>query len=56
MKRKDFNLLKSEIRRLLKQIDTSFVPNHVYDGASKVSRDAANLRYVADLLYKDLIS
>ena len=56
MKRKDFNLYKSEIRRLLKQIDDSFVPNHVYDEKSKVCCDAAALRFVVDTLYRDLIS
>ena len=55
MKRKDFNLYKREIRRLLKQIDDSFVPNHVYDETSNILRDAANLRYVASLLCNDLI-
>lgn len=54
MKRKDFNILKSEIRRLLKQIDDSFVPNHVYDETSVILRDAANLRYVVSLLCNDL--
>lgn len=54
MKRKEFNLLKSEILRLLEQIDDSFVPNHVYDEYSAISRDAANLRYVVSLLCNDL--
>lgn len=56
MKRKDFNLYKSEIRRLLKQIDDSFVPNHVYDEESKVSHDASALRFVVYTLYNDLTS
>lgn len=54
MKRKDFNLCKSEIRRLLKQIDSSFVPNHVYDKDSNLFHDAAALRYVADVLCSSL--
>lgn len=54
MKRKDFNLYKSEIRRLLKQIDVSFVPNHVYDEDSRICCDAAALRYVASVLCNDL--
>lgn len=55
MKRKDLNLYKSEIRRLLKQIDRSFSPNHVYDESSSIYSDAAALRYVADVLCRDLI-
>ena len=55
MKRKDFNLCKSEIRRLLKQIDTSFVPNHVYDKDSNLFHDAVVLRYVADVLCSSLV-
>ena len=54
MKRKDFNLFKSEFCRLLKQIDDSFVPNHVYDEDSKVCCDAAALRFVVDCLCNDL--
>lgn len=55
MKRKDLNLYKSEIRRLLKQIDRSFYPNHVYDKSSSIYSNAATLRYVADALCRDLI-
>ena len=55
MKRKDMNLYKSEIRRLLRQIDSAFYPNHVYDTTSSICSDAAALRYVVDALYKDLI-
>ena len=55
MKRKDLNLYKSEIRRLLKQIDRSFYPNHVYDKSSSICSDAADLRYVVDALCRDLI-
>lgn len=55
MKRKDLNLYKSEIRRLLRQIDRSFDPNHVYDESSSICSDAAALRYVADVLFRDLI-
>lgn len=55
MKRKDMNLYKSEIRRLLRQIDRSFCPNHVYDKTSSICSDAAALRYVADVLCRDLI-
>lgn len=55
MKRKDLNLYKSEIRRLLRQIDRSFYPNHAYDESSSICTDAAALRYVADALYRDLI-
>lgn len=56
MKRKDLNLYKSEIRRLLRQIDRSFYPNHVYDESSSICSDAVALRFVADALYRDLIS
>lgn len=55
MKRKDMNLYKSEIRRLLRQIDRSFVPNHVYDKSSSIYTDAAVLRFVVDALCRDLI-
>lgn len=55
MTRKDLNLYKSEIRRLLRQIDRSFYPNHVYDKNSSIFSDAAALRYVADALCRDLI-
>lgn len=49
------NLYKSEIRRLLRQIDRSFYPNHTYDESSSICTDAAALRYVADAFYRDLI-
>lgn len=55
MKRKDMNLFKSEIRRLLKQIDCSFSPDHVYDKNASICSDVAALRYVVDALYRDLI-
>ena len=54
MKRKDFNLFKSEIRRLLKQIDDSFEPNQFYAESSKILHDAANLRYVVSVFCNDL--
>lgn len=56
MKRKDYNLYKSEIRRLLKQIDVSFQPNYAYSKHSSLSCDVAALRFVVDTLYNDLIS
>lgn len=43
MKRKDFNLYKSEICRLLKQIDDSFQLNHASSKHSSISCDVANL-------------
>ena len=55
MKRKVLNLYKSEIRRLLMQIDRSFYPNHSYDKSSSICSDAVALRYVVDALYRDLI-
>lgn len=55
MKRKDMNLYKREIRRLLMQIDRSFYPNHVYDKTSSICTDASALRYVVDALCRDLI-
>ena len=55
MKRNDFNLCKKEIRRLLKRLDDSFVPNHVYQKGSVLYRDASHLRYVVDCLCSDLI-
>lgn len=56
MKRKDYNLFKSEISRLLKQIDVSFEPNYAYSKHSSLSCDVAILRFVVDTFYKDLIS
>lgn len=35
MERKVFNKLKKDIRSLLRVMDDSFVPNHVYDGILK---------------------
>ena len=55
MKRKDFDLFSSEIRRLSKQIDDSFVPNHSYGKDSSLCCNVATLRYVVDVLYKDLL-
>lgn len=55
MKRKDYNLLKSEIRRLLKELDNSFESNHVYDEYSDVYRTACNMRYVVGILCDDLV-
>lgn len=55
MKRKDYNLVKSEIRRLLKEIDSSFEPNQFYDLNSDVYRSACNLRYVASVFCDDLV-
>lgn len=54
MKRKDLNFYKREIRRLLRQIDRSFSPDYVYDESSSICSDAAALRFVADVLYRDL--
>ena len=55
MKRREYNLYKSEIRRLLKQIDVSFQPNYAYSEHSPILCDVATLRFVVDTLYKDLI-
>lgn len=55
MKRKNMNLYRSEIRRLLRQIDRSFVPGVVYSPDSLVVCDASALRFVIDSLYKELI-
>lgn len=55
MRRKDYNLAKSEIRRLLKEIDGSFEPNHIYDLNSDVYRTACNMRYVVCVLCDDLV-
>ena len=54
MKRKELNLCISEIRNLLRSIDRSFVPNHVYDSSSFLYRDVANIRYIADSLCRSL--
>ena len=54
MKRKEVNICISEIRNLLRSIDGSFVPNHVYDKSSSVYRNAAHIRYIADILCSSL--
>lgn len=43
MERKVFDKLKNDIRSLLRDIDISFVPNHVYDEDSKMYRTAEYL-------------
>ena len=55
MKRKDVNTCISEIRNLLRSIDRSFEPNHVYDKDSLLYRNAADIRYIADVLCRSLI-
>lgn len=55
MNKKDYNLAKSEIRRLLKELDISFEPNHIYGVDSDVYRIACNLRYVVGVLSDDLV-
>lgn len=55
MTRKDYYLFKSDLSRLLKQIDVSFQSNYAYSKHSSLSCDAAILRYVVDTLSKDLI-
>lgn len=54
MKWKDVNICIFVIRDLLRSIDRSFVPNHVYDKSSLVYRNAADIRYIADILCKSL--
>jgi hypothetical protein len=54
MKRKEVNICISEIRNLLRSIDRSFVPNYVYDKSSLVYRNAADIRYIVDILCKSL--
>ena len=55
MKREDYNLIKSEINRLLRQIDSSFEDDCTYSKDASIVRDVANLRYVVHCLYNDLI-
>lgn len=55
MKKKEVNICISEIRNLLRSIDRSFEPNHVYAKNSLVYRNAANIRYIADILCESLI-
>lgn len=43
MDRKTFNQLKKDIRSILREMDCSFVPNHVYDEDSKMYRNAEDL-------------
>lgn len=55
MNKKDFKLLSSEIRRLSKQINESFAPNHSYDSDSSLCCNVAALQSVVDCLYNDLM-
>lgn len=55
MKRKDYKIFKSEIKRLLREIDSSFLPNFTYRENSSLVRNVANLRYLVDGLYNGLI-
>lgn len=55
MQRKDYDLVKSEIQRLLNEIDTSFEPDKDYDISSDVFHAACNLRYVVNTLCHDLV-
>lgn len=55
MTRKEVNTCISEIRNLLRSIDRSFVPNHVYDKSFLLYRNAAVVRYIDDILCKSLI-
>lgn len=43
MEREVFDKLKKDIRSLLRDMDKSFVPNHVYDEDSKMYRTAEDL-------------
>lgn len=54
MKREEVNICVNDIRDLLRFIDESFEPNHVYDKGSSVYRSAADIRYIADILCKSL--
>lgn len=55
MRRKEFNLCKKEIRRLIREIDRSFVDGVVYPPDSAIYRDASHLRYVAHVLSPALL-
>lgn len=55
MKREDIDTCIREIRKLLRSIDRSFVPNHVYDKDSLVYRNSKDIRYIADVLCKSLL-
>lgn len=50
MERKVFDKLKKDIRSLLRDMDKSFVPNHVYDEDSKMYRTAEDLCVCAAFL------
>lgn len=50
MERKVFDKLKKDIRSLLRDMDKSFVPNHVFDVASKIYRTAEDLCVCAAFL------
>lgn len=50
MERKVFDNLKKDIRSLLRDMDKSFVPNHVYDVDSKMYRTAEDLCFCAAYL------
>lgn len=43
MTRKEFNILKKDIRSILSEIDKSFVPNHIYDVDSVMNNKCCQL-------------
>lgn len=55
MKRNEFDLCKKEIRRLLREIDSSFVSNHVYSSDSALYNKACKLRNVTFILSEGLL-
>lgn len=54
MERKVFDKLKKDIRFLLRDMDKSFVPSHVYDEDSKMYRTAEDLCICAAFLRDSL--
>lgn len=50
MERKVFDKLKKDIRSLLRDMDKSFVPNHIYEEVSKMYRTAEDLCVCASFL------
>lgn len=54
MERTVFDKLKKDIRSLLRDMDKSFVPNHVYDEDSKMYRTSEDLCVCASFLRDSL--
>lgn len=50
MKKRNYKTFSKDIHSLLRDLDNSFVPNHVYDKKSKFYRTACDLAFAAIML------